>query len=190
MRRSLWEDLGGFAEEYFAYVEDTEISLRIWQRGLTVEYVPDAVVLHHYEFSRNENKFYLLERNRAILLLTTYQRRSLLLLAPMLLLTEILMLGAATAGGWGGAKLRGWRWLWQHRSWLRARRALIQSERVVPDAVVFERVTARFDPANIAAPPGVRHLQRDHGRLLAAGPQTALRQRRDSAPPPPRARSR
>ncbi len=101
------------------------------------------------------DKFYLLERNRAILLLTTYQRRSLLLLAPMLLLTEILMLGAAIAGGWGGAKLRGWRWLWQHRSWLRSRRALIQSERVVPDSVVFERVTARFDPANIAAPPGV-----------------------------------
>ncbi len=155
MRRSLWEDLGGFAPEYFAYVEDTEISLRIWQRGLTVEYVPDAVVLHHYEFARNENKFYLLERNRAILLLTTYERRSLLVLTPMLLLTEILMLGAAVAGGWGGAKLRGWRWLWQHRSWLQSRRALIQSERVVPDAVIFERVTARFDPANIAAPPGV-----------------------------------
>jgi GT2 family glycosyltransferase len=155
LRRSLWEDLGGFAEEYFAYLEDTEISLRIWQRGLTVEYVPDAVVLHHYEFSRNVNKFYLLERNRAILLLTAYQLRSLLLLAPMLALTEVLMLGAAIAGGWGGAKLRGWRWIWQHRRWLRARRALIQSERAVPDAVVCQGMTARFDPANIAAPPGV-----------------------------------
>jgi GT2 family glycosyltransferase len=155
IRRSLWEDLGGFAEEYFAYVEDTEMSLRIWQRGLTVEYVPDAVVLHHYAFSRNKDKFYLLERNRAILLLTTYERRSLLLLAPMLLITEVLTLGAATAGGWSGAKLRGWRWLWQHRSWLRERRALIQSERVVPDSVVFEHVTAIFDPVNIPVPPGV-----------------------------------
>ncbi len=155
LRRSLWEALGGFAEEYFAYVEDTEMSLRIWQRGLTVEYVPDAVVLHHYAFSRNENKLYLLERNRDILLLTTYGRRSLLVLAPMLALTEILMLGAAAAGGWGRAKLRGWRWLWQHRSWIRSRRALIQGERAVPDAAVFARMTARFDPANISAPPGV-----------------------------------
>ena len=154
LRRSLWEDLGGFAEEYFAYVEDTELSLRIWQRGLTVEYVPDAVVLHHYAFSRNENKFYLLERNRAILLLTTYERRSLLLLAPMLVLTEILMLGAAVAGGWGRAKLRGWQWHWRHRSWIRSRRALIQGERAVPDAVIFLRMTARFDPAYISAPPG------------------------------------
>ena len=155
IRRKLWEDLGGFAEEYFAYGEDAELSVRLWQRGLSVEYVPDAVVLHHYEFSRNKNKLYLVERNRAIMLLTTYQRRSLLVLAPMLLLTELLMLGAATAGGWAPAKLRGWHWLWQHRRWLRSRRALIQSERVVPDAVIFTRTTARFDPANIAAPPGI-----------------------------------
>lgn len=155
MRRSLWEETGGFAEEYFAYHEDAELSLRLWQRGLTVEYVPDAVVLHHYEFSRNENKFYLIERNRAIMVLTTYQRRSLVVLAPMLLLTEVLMLCAAIGNRWGGAKVRGWHWLWQHRGWLRSRRAMIQNERVVPDAVIFKRMTARFDPANVAAPPGV-----------------------------------
>lgn len=155
IRRALWEELGGFAPEYFAYCEDTELSLRLWQRGMTVEYVPDAVVLHHYEFSRNQRKYYLLERNRAILLLTAYQRRSLLVLSPVLLLTELLMLAAAIAGGWGRAKLRGWAWLWQHRSWIRSRRALIQSERAVSDAVIFKRVTARFDAANVAAPPGV-----------------------------------
>lgn len=155
IRRSLWEDLGGFAAEYFAYCEDTELSLRLWQRGLTVEYVPDAVVLHHYEFSRNQRKLFLLERNRAILLLTTYQRRSLLVLAPALLLTELLMLAAAVAGGWAGAKVRGWAWLWRNREWLRSRRALVQAERTVPDAVIFKRVTAHFDPANVSAPPGV-----------------------------------
>ena len=158
IRRELWEDLGGFAPQYFAYCEDTELSLRLWQRGLTVEYLPDAVVVHHYEFSRNERKLYLLERNRVLLLLTTYQRRSLVVLAPMLMATELLMLGAAIAGGWGRAKLRGWLWLWRNAAWVRARRALIQSERTVPDAVIFRRVTARIDPANVAAPPGVSVL--------------------------------
>ncbi len=155
IRRELWEELEGFAPEYFAYCEDTELSLRLWQRGLSVEFVPDAVVLHHYEFSRNENKLYLLERNREICVLTTFGRRSLLVLAPMLVLTETLMLAAAVTAGWGGAKLRGWRWIWQHRSWIKARRARIQSERVVPDAVVFGRLTARIDPANVANPPGL-----------------------------------
>lgn len=155
VRRDLWESLGGFAAEFFAYCEDTELSVRIWQQGLTVEYVPDAVVVHHYEFSRNALKYYLLERNRAIVLLTTYQARSLLVLAPVLLLTELVMLGAALRGGWGSAKLRSWHWLWRHRRWLRARRELIQSERAVPDAVIFRRVTARFEPVNIAVPSGV-----------------------------------
>jgi GT2 family glycosyltransferase len=155
IRRDLWVALGGFAPEYFAYHEDTELSLRLWQRGLTVEYVPDAVVLHHYEFSRHERKLYLLERNRLLLVLTTYQRRSLVVLAPMLAGTELLMLGAAITGGWGRAKLRGWLWLWRHSGWVRARRALIQAERTVPDAVISRRLTAQIDPANIAAPPGV-----------------------------------
>ncbi|HEY4853224.1 MAG TPA: glycosyltransferase family 2 protein [Streptosporangiaceae bacterium] len=158
IRRELWEDLGGFAPEYFAYCEDTELSLRLWQRSLSVEYVPDAVVVHHYEFSRNERKLYLLERNRLLLVLTTYQRRSLVVLAPMLAATELLMLGAAIAGGWGRAKLRGWLWLGRNSGWVRARRALIQSERTVPDAVIFRRMTARIDPANVAAPPGVNML--------------------------------
>jgi hypothetical protein len=158
IRRELWQQLDGFAPEYFAYHEDTELSMRLWQRGLSVEFVPDAVVLHHYDFSRNNNKMYLLERNREIWLLTMYGRRSLLVLAPLLALTELLMLAAAVAGRWSGAKLRGWRWIWQHRRWIAQRRALIQSERVVPDAVVFGRLTARIDPANFAAPPGLALL--------------------------------
>ena len=133
-----------------------------------MEYVPGAVVRHHYEFSRNQRKLYLLERNRAILLLTTYQRRSLLVLAPMLLLTEMLMLGAAIAGGWGRAKLRGWGWLWRHRDWVRARRALIQGERGarlgdLPQADGAYRSGQRRRPAR------GRHLQRGHERVLVLG---------------------
>lgn len=154
MRRSVWEDLGGFAEAYFLYHEDTELSLRVWQRGLTVEYVPDAVVWHHYEFARNEQKLYLAERNREIMLLTAYQRRTLLLLAPVLLLTEVLLLTAGAVGGWGRAKLHGWRWIWRHRDWIRARREHLQRQRAVPDRVVLERATARIDAGNVAAPPG------------------------------------
>jgi len=155
MRRTLWEELGGFAEEYFAYHEDTELSLRLWQRGLSVEYVPDAVVAHHYEFSRNELKLYLLERNRLATLLTTYQARSLAVLAPMLLLTEAAMVAAAAGGGWLRPKVRGWAWLWRHRAWLRERRRLLQRERTVPDRAVAAQMTARFDPTNIEAPPGI-----------------------------------
>jgi GT2 family glycosyltransferase len=155
IRRALWEELAGFAVEYFAYHEDTELSLRLRQRGYTVEYVPDAVVRHHYHFSRNQLKSYLVERNRLVLLLTAYQARSLLVLAPMLALTEAAMLTAAVAGGWGRAKLRGYRWLWRNRRWIRARRARLQRERTLPDAALAAMMTGRFDPPTVEAPPGL-----------------------------------
>jgi GT2 family glycosyltransferase len=156
MRRALWEDMGGgFAREYFAYHEDTELSLRLWHRGLDLEYVPDAVVLHHYEFSRTAFKQYLLERNRLALLLTTYQTRSLVLLAPMLLLAEAALFTAAVLGRWPGAKLRGYGWLWRNRKWVRARRVQLQRERVVPDRELARRLlSSQVDPANVSAPPG------------------------------------
>ncbi|WBB68811.1 glycosyltransferase family 2 protein [Micromonospora sp. WMMD812] len=153
--RRHWQELDGFAAEYFAYHEDTELSLRLWQRGLRLEYVPDAVVRHHYEFSRNELKLYLVERNRLVTLLTAYEARTLVVLAPVLLLTEAAMLAAALAGGWTRQKFRGWGWLWRNRGWLRARRRRLQAERTVPDGVIAELMTARVAPSIVNAPPGM-----------------------------------
>ena len=42
LRRPLWDRLGGFDETYFAYLEDTELSLRCWRLGLAARCVPTA----------------------------------------------------------------------------------------------------------------------------------------------------
>ncbi|MFR9777141.1 glycosyltransferase family 2 protein [Micromonospora sp. MS34] len=154
INRRRWQELDGFAAEYFAYHEDTELSLRLWQRGLRLEYVPDAVVRHHYEFSRNALKLYLVERNRLVTLLTAYETRTLVVLAPVLLLTEAAMLAAALGGGWIRQKVKGWGWLWTNRAWLRSRRRQLQAERIVPDGVIAELMTARIAPSNVGSPPG------------------------------------
>jgi GT2 family glycosyltransferase len=72
VRREVWDTIGGFAPEYFAYYEDTELSLRCWQRGLRVVFEPAAIVTHRYEVSRHDRKLYLVERNRLIGVLTLY----------------------------------------------------------------------------------------------------------------------
>ena len=56
-------------EPYFAYHEDADFSIRTWRLGLRVVNVPDAIALHRYEFGRNPNKYYLVERNRLIFVL-------------------------------------------------------------------------------------------------------------------------
>ncbi|MCX6464070.1 MAG: glycosyltransferase family 2 protein [Pseudonocardiales bacterium] len=154
--RMVWKQLGGFDEEYFAYLEDTELSLRAWRTGLSVRCVPAAVALHHYEFSRNALKMHLLERNRLMLLATVWPARGLLLLAPVLLACEVLLAGYAVASGWGGGKLRGYTWLWRHRGHLRERRALLQAERRVPDREWMARLTPALDPSAIGPAPLTR----------------------------------
>jgi GT2 family glycosyltransferase len=159
MRRATWEALGGFPEPFFAYQEDLELSWRAWQRGWRVRYVPGAVVVHHYAFSRNPRKMYLLERNRLLVVLTTYGTRTLLLLAPALLGFELAMAVVAGLQGWGRQKVAGWGWLLRNTGWVRSRRAQVQAERTVPDRELVGLWVARFSPVALALPAGAEILQ-------------------------------
>ena len=64
IRRDLFRELGGFTEELFMYLEDTELGWRAHLRDLRVVVDPSADVYHDYEFGRNPGKVELLERNR------------------------------------------------------------------------------------------------------------------------------
>ncbi len=121
-RREHWRALGGFDEEYFAYAEDADISLRTWQMGKAVVFEPRAIGVHHYQFTKSNQKWFWLERNRLINLLTLYDARSTLLLLPVALPVEVGVLFFALRGGWAREKLESWRWLWRHRRYLRDRR--------------------------------------------------------------------
>jgi GT2 family glycosyltransferase len=154
LRREVWDALGGFTEPFFAYLEDADLSLRCWQRGWQVVYVPSAVVLHHYEFGRNANKFYLLERNRLAMVLSIYQTRTLVLLAPVLIAFEVAMWAFAAASGWLPAKLRGYRWLLRERHWLASHRRAVQAARIRSDSVLAPLLTARFEQSALPLPRG------------------------------------
>ena len=151
MRREVWDALGGFDELYFAYYEDADLSIRCWQRGWVIRYVPEAVVVHRYEFSRHDTKLYLAERNRLLLVLTCFSTRLLLLVAPALVAVELAMTATALGQGWGRQKVAGWRWLWRHRSEIAAHRQDVQAVRTVDDHALVPRFAEHLDPGN--APP-------------------------------------
>ena len=158
IRREVWDELGGFDDAYFAYYEDAELSLRAWMSGRRVVYVPDAVVVHRYEFSRNPQKHYLAERNRLLLVVTLFEARTLLVLLPALLLLEIGMVVAATAGGWLGPKLSGWAWIVRNRRWVAERRRAVQRSRRRRDRELVGLFATRVTAANTPLPPGTGAL--------------------------------
>ncbi|MCC2316934.1 glycosyltransferase family 2 protein [Cellulomonas chengniuliangii] len=168
LRRSLWESLGGLVEPFFAYAEDLEMCWRCWQRDLRVEYVPTAVAVHHYEFSRTPLKMYLVERNRLAFILTCYGGRTLALLAPVLVAFELALVAVAAKQGWLRQKVRGWGWLVTHGGWIRARRAEVQRERLVPDRDLAHLMTDHFDPAQFPLPAGSQFAQASLARYWRA----------------------
>ena len=147
-----WRALGGFEEKYFAYHEDAELSVRTWRRGQRVVCVPDAVAIHRYEFSRNEWKFYLIERNRLMFVATLWSARALVLLAVPLAALECAMLLLGLKQGWVMAKLRGWRWLWRNRRHIRRRRRELARERTVPNQQWMSMLTSTLEPAAMPLP--------------------------------------
>jgi GT2 family glycosyltransferase len=151
-RIEVWQALGGFDDEFFAYHEDADLSLRSWEHGWSNVYVPTAVVEHRYEFSRNALKYELIERNRLIMVLTAFGPRQLVLTAPALLALEVVMLAFGAKEGWLGAKLRGYGWLVRHASWLRGRRRRVQGERTISEAALADLLVGRMQAGNFDAP--------------------------------------
>lgn len=48
MRRDLFEEVGGFDDEFFAYYEDVDLGWRSWVLGHEAWYTPKAVCYHHH----------------------------------------------------------------------------------------------------------------------------------------------
>ncbi len=159
MRRTTWDDLGGFDPEFFAYHEDVDLCWRARQRGLTLRLVHAAGVRHHYEFSRNARKMYLMERNRLVFVLTTYEASTLALLALPLLAFDLALLLVAWRQGWAREKLRGWGWVLRHLPYLRDRRRRVAAVRVVGDDVLGDLLTTTLSASQLPLPPAGRPLE-------------------------------
>jgi GT2 family glycosyltransferase len=159
MRRTTWDDLGGFDTEFFAYHEDVDLCWRARQRGLTLRLVHGAGARHHYEFSRNSRKMYLMERNRLLFVLTTYEASTLALLALPLVAFDLALLLVAWRQGWAREKIRGWGWVLRHLPYLRARRQRVAAARVVGDGVLGNLLTTKFNSEQLPLPALGRPLQ-------------------------------
>jgi len=164
IRADLFRELGGFTDELFMYLEDTELGWRAHLHGLRVVVDPGADVYHEYEFGRHPAKIALLERNREIFVLTAYSLRLLLALSPVLVATELGMLVVAAKQRWLGGKLGGWWWCMRHASWLRRHRRATQGIRLVLDRDLAAFLESTLDPKMLKL-PGVASAA---NRLLGA----------------------
>ncbi len=102
-RRCYWK-IGGFDENYFLYMEDTDISWKIHTNRCKMLYVPNAVIYHDYRLQVPPEKIYHVERGRYVILRKYLTWREYLLLSPSLLMTEIFTWGYSILNGYSGIK--------------------------------------------------------------------------------------
>lgn len=93
IRRDLFEALAGFDEEFFLYVEDTDLSLRARLAGWQCLFAPGSVVYHDYTFRLTARKVFYQERNRYRMLLKCLRWGTLIVLLPSEILAEIVTWG-------------------------------------------------------------------------------------------------
>jgi GT2 family glycosyltransferase len=70
-RRAMLEEIGGFDDSFFVYLEDVDVAWRARRAGWTSLYAPAAVVHHHHSFTAGHGspfKYFHVGRNRVRLL--------------------------------------------------------------------------------------------------------------------------
>lgn len=163
VRRPAWEQVGGFDADFFMYMEDVDLSLRLRLAGFRVGIARTAVVEHDYDFDKGTRKWFLLERNRWRTVVRVYPPRLLALLTLPLLLFELALLPVAAAGGWLPMKLRAQWAVARELPRLRAERRRVQGLRRVDESTFAAGLTASLDSPYLAAARRLGPLVRAQG---------------------------
>lgn len=142
-RRALWQEVGGFDEDFFAYLEDVDLAWRARARGWRAVFNPRARVYHAHSATGQQGsafKTHWLARNKIYCLLKNYPRPQLWWWALGLLSYDILSLLNATLQGQGRAAWSG-RWA----GWRAAAQAW-RKRQTLPPTVNAQTLWAWLEP--------------------------------------------
>lgn len=147
IRKELFYELDGFDEDFFLYMEDTDLSWRARLAGYQCWYVPDSIITHDYAVRFGPLKVYYQERNRYIMLFKNLRWPSLVFLAPALFLMEIV--------SWGFVllreprryqnKLKAYQWVKTNWSSILSKRRKVQAMRCESDRNILLDSSFRLD---------------------------------------------
>ena len=147
IRRELFDTLGGFDEDTFLYMEDTDLSLRARLAGWRCLYAPDSIVLHYYRLKITPLKVFYQERNRYLMLLKSLKFATLTVLIPAQLLAEVISWGFVLMSDRANLrnKLRAYQWVILNWAVIMRKRKLTQSLRQVSDRELLLHTGFRLD---------------------------------------------
>jgi GT2 family glycosyltransferase len=109
-RRAMLDDVGGFDESFFAYLEDADLAWRARMRGWRCLYAPGAIALHAHSPTLGHGspgKHYLVGRNRVRMLAKNATTGQLIRRGAAIVAYDCAYVAAAAIGSRSFAPLRG-----------------------------------------------------------------------------------
>jgi N-acetylglucosaminyl-diphospho-decaprenol L-rhamnosyltransferase len=173
VRRRAFEELGGFTELFWFYVDDTDLSHRLRLAGRRFGILPAARLRHGYEFGGRGFKMRELEKNRWLMVLRCYPGPLLWLVMPAMLMLEPILLAVAAKQGWVAAKLGAIGGLIRSLPAALRERRRVQSKVTIPAAEFAAAMTADLD-SPLFGRVGRSRVARALLRLYWAGVRRAL----------------
>lgn len=154
IRHDVFDKIGGFDEDYFIFVEETDLGWRCWLSGYKIIFAYDSVVFHHYSATKDivDKDFnnYLVRfhgsKNYILTLFKTLSFTNLILIVPRHVflwigLSGFLILNGNPRSGWNILRGIGWN-IANYPMNLKKRKA-IQKSRTISDKELFEKVYRR-----------------------------------------------
>lgn len=159
VKREVFEAIGLFREDYFAYYDDLEFCWRARLAGYNVGLAPASVCYHRYAFHNTLACLYWLQRNRLMTLLTLERIGTIGLTLPCLLVSELVVGAYLAARGWGDVQWRVARHFLKPQTWdvIREGRRAIRRLRRRRDAEIVKRFAGRIVFAE-ADHPALRYV--------------------------------
>ncbi len=152
IRKDIFARIGGFDEDFYMYLEETDLSWRVWLSGYRVVFIPASVVYHAFNTPKKDMKKYYDRavvryygcRNYISTLIKNLGARNLIRILPIHVSAWVVMALLFALK----AKLMDSFYIFKGISWniihagalIRKRAAINKNIRAMPDSVIFKKI--------------------------------------------------
>lgn len=93
IQRDIYDEVGGFDDDFFAYFEDVDLGYRLWALGYRILFAPQAIVYHRHHGTSgsmaNHQLRVLYERNSLSMIVKNYEEATLNKILPIALMLTV-----------------------------------------------------------------------------------------------------
>lgn len=141
IKKEAFLHIGNMDKNFFAYLEDQDLSWRAQMHGYKIALSAKSVIWHKYVFqknARNHWKFFTLERNRLYFLFKNYSAKTLFLILPMFLVMEMGIWADSLSNGYFKDKIKAYGAFFANFGKIYQLRQIVQQGRHLPDSELFK----------------------------------------------------